>query len=85
MKQITIYDLLPLLKSGYVAMDDYGRWYWYEDEPTFQKFVYDGGNKEVCLWNNSSELSDLSKLFNIAPFNGDLKDSLIKVEHKEEE
>lgn len=82
MKQITIYDLLPLLKKGWVAMDDYGGWYWYEDEPTIQKLVYDGGNKEVCHWNNSGELFDLSELFNIAPFDGDWKDSLIKVEHK---
>lgn len=84
MKQITIYDLLPLLKKGWVAMDEDGKWYWYEDEPTIQKFVY-GGNKEVYHWNNSGELSDLSELFNIAPFDGSWKDSLIKVEHKEEE
>lgn len=26
MKQITIYDLLPLLKKGWVAMDADGKW-----------------------------------------------------------
>lgn len=84
MKQITIYDLLPLLKKGWVAMDENDGWYWYEDEPTIQKFVY-GGNKETYHWNNSGDLCDLSELFNIKPFDGDWKDSLIKVEHKEEE
>ena len=84
MKQITIYDLLPFLKSGWVAMDENDGWYWHEDEPTIQKFVY-GGNKETYHWNNSGDLFDLAELFNIAPFDGDWKDSLIKVEHKGEE
>lgn len=79
MKQITIYDLLPLLRRGWVAMDECGAWYWYDDEPTIQKFVY-GENKETYHWNNSGDLFELSELFNIAPFDGSWKDSLIKVD-----
>ena len=77
MKQITIYDLLPLLKKGWVAMDSSG-WWWFEFEPDItikdQWFMYEYGL-----------LGKLSDMFNIAPFDGDWKDSLIKVEHKEEE
>ena len=80
MKQITIYDLLPLLKKGWVAMDANGNWMWYTYKPI--KF------KEYKCWlhRKASYLDcNLSRAFNIAPFDGDWKDSLIKVEHKEEE
>lgn len=75
-KQITIYDLLPLLKKGWVAMDENGRWVWYNEKP-------------ICCINGRwgvSEDADAFRLscFNVAPF-GSWKDSLIKVEHKEEE
>lgn len=83
MKQITIYDLLPLLKNGWVACENSGVWYWHEREPIIQQLHWNGVKSET--WNNSGELFDLSELFNIAPFDGDWKDSLIKVEHKEEE
>lgn len=75
MKQITIYDLLPLLKRGWVAMDKSGKWWWFSARP----FMY---NKE---WHyERGKLFFIYKPFNIAPFKGDWKDSLIKVEHKEE-
>lgn len=75
MKQITIYDLLPLLRKGWVAMDEDNSWWWFETKPTIE------GNE---WWNVAGILIELSR-FNIAPFDGDWKDSLIKVEHKEEE
>jgi hypothetical protein len=78
MKQITIYDLLPLLKKGWVAMDNDGNWWFYKTEPI----------KCSSVWFGRDGLpgeEKLSSSFNIAPFDGDWKDSLIKVEHKEEE
>ncbi|MBO7736036.1 MAG: hypothetical protein J6S67_25930 [Methanobrevibacter sp.] len=77
MKQITIYDLLPLLKKGWVAMDEDGIWVWYNEKP-------------ICCINGRWGVfgdADAFQLysFDIAPFDGDWKDSLIKVEHKEEE
>lgn len=75
MKQITIYDLLPLLKSGYVAMDEDGYWYWYDMTP----HILD--NK---WWNVGNRVSELD-CFDIEPFDGDWKNSLIKIEHKDEE
>ena len=78
MKQITIYELLPLLKKGWVAYSPNGHWNWY--------------NKKPDLFGNFwlSQLFDYPEpikpfMFNIAPFDGDPKDSLIKVEHKEED
>lgn len=80
MKQITIYDLLPLLKKGWVAMDDGGYWHVFELKPVLFK--------EYGLWGRDEGgfIYPLPKYaFNIAPFDGDWKDSLIKIEHKEEE
>lgn len=72
MKQITIYDLLPLLKKGYVAMDEDAGWFWYDRLPDILDNEW---------WNVGKKVSNLD-CFNIAPFDGDWKDSLIKVEHK---
>lgn len=73
MKQITIYDLLPLMKPGFVVMYPEGFWWWFETKP------------KVFLWENTwinknpgSENTSLGA-FNIAPFEGDWKDSLIEV------
>ena len=79
MKQITIYEFLDrnndILFGDYVAMDKTGDWKLYGSEPEARK-----------LWNewllHSDTAFDLSG-FNIAPFDGDWQDSLIKVEHKE--
>ena len=78
MKQITIYDLLPLLKKGWVACDN-GNWWWYSTKPIpskRRKGWFSKNSKYTKL--NTFEKKD------IAPFDGDWKDSLIKVEHKEE-
>lgn len=73
MKQITIYDLLPLLKPGYVAMDYVGVWWWFKEKP------------QIDHWSNTwihvigcSECTDLIE-FNIKEFDGDWKDSLMEV------
>jgi len=31
---ISIQDIIPLMKDGWVAMDENGTWYWYEEKPT---------------------------------------------------
>ena len=78
MKQITIYDLLPLLKKGWVAMDNNGNWWFYKTKPI----------KCSSAWFGRTGIAEGDKLsysFNIEPFDGYWKDSLIKIEHKEEE
>lgn len=79
MKQITIYDLLPLLKSdGWVAMDKDGQWVFFTEKPRLSEAFF--------MWNRATDNCGIYHLqkwvFNIAPFDGDWKDSLIKVEHK---
>lgn len=66
-KQITIYDLLPLLKPGWVAMQKNGEWTWWESKPHRGDYIW-------CSLGYA-----LSHLFNIAPFDGNWKDSLIEV------
>lgn len=73
MKQITIYELLPLLKKGWVAMNKDKSWNWFNDCPK-NEYPWQGwygriGTQETSLC-----------CFNIEPFGGDWKDSLINVE-----
>lgn len=79
MKQITIYDLLPLLKKGWVAYDN-ETWWWYQTKPIAYK-------RHNCWMVTNTRYMRLKAIGikTIAPFDGDWKDSLIKVEHKEEE
>lgn len=81
MKQITIYEFLErnkdILCGDYVAMDKTGNWKLYGSEPEYRKWW-----DEWVL--HSDIVFDLSG-FSIAPFDGDWKDSLIRVEHKEEQ
>lgn len=78
MKRITIYELLPLLKSGWVAMNKDRKWKWHYRKPKTTRWYTWLSNLK-----SYNEFSNLSYCFNIAPFDGDWKDSLIKVEHKE--
>ena len=72
MKQITIYDLLPLLRKGWVAMDKDGSWGWYRTRP------YQVGGS---FWvNNGDRDSSMFFCFRIKRFKGGWRDSLIKVE-----
>jgi hypothetical protein len=84
MKQIKIEQLLPLLKSGWVAYDKRGEWHWFRLKP--KKYSISG------VWIGKAWSSCDFYQFNIAPFDGDWKDSLIKCgesaiikKHKEEE
>ena len=78
MKQIKIEQLLPLLKSGWVAYDGNG-WVWFDKTPVFVEdddedywmVGVDGGN--AC------NLSAHGCPFNIKPFDKAWRDSLIKV------
>lgn len=75
MKRITIYNLLPLLKKGWVACNSNGSWRWYKYKPKCRQ--------RYGLWNteyerNESYFASLTA-FDIAPFDGDWKDSLINV------
>lgn len=70
MAQIKIQDLFPLFKKpGWVAMDSNKRWYWYAYEPT----INTRGGTFIGL-----SPKDLSCMFDISPFKGDWKDSLMK-------
>lgn len=87
MKQITIYEFLEknkgAIKDGYVAMNKDGGWNWFNDCPVR---VYHTANYDPIGWYGSLGTQRTSLCcFNIAPFDGSWKDSLIKVEHKEEE
>nr|DAI32327.1 MAG TPA: hypothetical protein [Caudoviricetes sp.] len=73
MSQIKIQDLFPLLRKGYVSMDEGGLWHWCEDEPTPDDRFWDFGDT-IDLISHCC----LSDAFNIAPFDGDWKDSLME-------
>lgn len=64
---IKINDLFPFLRPGWVAMDGNGEWHWYEDRPALLYPYWLGVD------------INLSKAFNIAPFDGFVEDSLIQV------
>lgn len=72
MAQIKIQDILQLLKPGFVAMDSDGTWYWYTFRASHNDFS----------WGLNANLMDeyicLSDIFDIAPYDGDWKDSLME-------
>lgn len=72
MKQITIYDLLPLLRKGWVAYDRRTGWGFYDAEPV-------QSNKDFNCWLlTGGDYENLSFCFNIAPFDGDWENSLME-------
>lgn len=71
MKQIKIQDLLPLLKPGFVAMDRNGEWFWYNKKPHANTVYWSAARVTNSV---SMELSG----FDIAPYDGDWKDSLME-------
>ena len=87
MKQITIYELIPLLRNGWVAMEGNGNWFWYQLKPRVSKrYEIWKVSKGKFMKLNTIEIKD------ITPFDGDWKDSLIKCgesaiikKHKEDE
>lgn len=72
MKQIKIEQLLPLLKSGWVCYNGLGDWLWFRWKPKNEFLYWMAGRHCECP-------VFLSRVFNIAPFDGDWKDSLLKV------
>lgn len=75
-KEITIYDIIPLLKDGYVAMNCKNKkWDWYGKYPSPAKYG---------VWTTTMppEICSLA-CFNIKPFEGYWKDSLIKIRNGE--
>lgn len=72
MNQIKIYELLPLLRKGYAAMDKNGEWWWYSAKPDVDTELSTRWHGLAC------EVAPLSDSFNIVPFDGDWKDSLME-------
>ena len=75
MKQITIYDLLPLLKKGWVAYHSKFGWMWFDKKPKKHKTMYylDYPHREFVYAPHPFK--------ELAPFDGDWKDSLIRIDH----
>ena len=67
MSQIKIQDILPLLKPGFVAMNEWGEWFWYRNKP-----ILDNGHY------TSNGLVAHLHMINITPYEGDWKDSLME-------
>lgn len=71
MNQITIYELLPLLRPGWVAKGAHG-WAWFGLKPMPH-------NDWGCyIPDRSDDDFNFINMFNIAPFDGDWKDSLME-------
>ena len=78
MKQITIDDLMPLLKKGWVAYDGIG-WVWFSERPVF---VSDEDEDRWYIGVDGGHACNLSAdgcSFDIAPFKDDWEDSLRRV------
>ena len=70
-KTITIDELIPLLKKGWVAMDRDGTWKWYAKKPK----VWEGSKN----WMDKAFSYEYFYQFNIAPYQGDWKESLRRI------
>ena len=70
-KTITIDELIPLLKKGWVAMDNDGSWSWFSNKPYKRT--------DMWIWGNTGDWRALTRAFNIAPYQGDWKESLRRV------
>lgn len=70
-KTINIKDLLPILRKGWVAMDEDGSWIWSEIKPEI---------KNCNIWELSKQCSycTLTEFINILPV-PNWKESLIEV------
>ena len=73
-EQTTIYELLPRLRRGWVAMYADGQWCWFVARPEILDL---NGTKLWCA-SDEGRMITLSFLFDIAPFAGDWKDSLME-------
>lgn len=73
-KTITIDELIPLLNDGYVAMDVNGNWWWYQTKPV----AYKRRNCWMVTHTRYMKLNTI-EMKDIAPFEGDWKDSLRRI------
>ena len=69
MKQTTIYELLPLLKKGWVACDDNG-WAWFSHKPKYRLDRFVSDYRWMITTGDGYNLSGKCCPFNIKPFNG---------------
>lgn len=72
-KQVDIKELIPFMKKGWVAMDKNGKWCWFDKKP-----FKDDLDDNIWICHKGWLVSDLSKVFNIAPAK-DWTKSLMKV------
>lgn len=77
-KQITVYELLPLLKPGFVAMNDLGEWWWFSAKPIIFKEKSWKPTGKVCK-NLTAAIHKPWCFHKIKKFDGDWKDSLMEV------
>ena len=80
MKQITIYDLLPLIPKSkfnkYIFFSSHSKeWFICKEKPIIEDDVWKMPAHDICGAFN------LSSFINIAPFDGDWQDSLIRIDH----
>lgn len=73
MNQIKIYELLPLLRPGWVAMDADNTWWWYDVKPNAN-----AAEPPLQWCGVGCDAISLSDLFDIAPFDWDWTDSLME-------
>lgn len=84
---IDINQLIPMMRPGWVAMDEDGTWKYFPHKPDVYKPADDGFVGCTGDWNMDEdevgaewlEYENLSGVFNILPFDGDWTDSLIEI------
>ena len=81
-KQITIYELLPLLKPGFVVCSQTGKWSWSKQKPELRTYHHLLGNTHA-YWDvgDPFDCVILTGHLNIKKFDGDWKDSLMEVKN----
>lgn len=75
MKQITIDELIPLMKDGYVCLDCHYRWFHFSKEPKL--------NEEGGYWHNGGKCTALGFCFRIKRPHLNWKKSLRRVANNE--
>ena len=75
---IKITDITPFMKKGWVAMDKYGVWCWYEKVPILGEVIWEPN--AMSNWYGLSELN----AFDIAPAD-DWTQSLIRIDKEKRE
>lgn len=87
---MTIHELIPAIKKGWVACDKMGHWQWFSHKPSIEIDKWDGERywtiEDLYLDEDGiypySELMDELPWFGLKkllPFDGDWKESLIEI------